>query len=100
MNGKMTDDDTARVRAYTDDKETINERRRGSETQADVIRRLVDGAGQDGTGVDAEDVIDALEDRIDALAYDGASGGETVTFDDVKNACSAAIQEELEDLRR
>lgn len=39
----MTNDDTKRVRCYDDDKARINDRRRGpDDTQADVIRRLLD----------------------------------------------------------
>lgn len=38
----MTDDDTARVRAYESDKDRINGLRQGDDTQADVIARLLD----------------------------------------------------------
>jgi hypothetical protein len=68
----MTDDDHARVRCYAEDKPRLNDLKQGDDTQADVIRRLLDGVGHDGTerdtavyGVGDEDPVDRLQDVLE-----------------------------------
>ena len=61
-------DNLARVRAYEADKERINSLKRGDDTQADVIRRLLDGAKTDTPERDVPDgllaVSEATEDEL------------------------------------
>jgi len=70
------DQDTARVRAYESDKERINERKRGTETQADVIHRLLEDAPAADT--DADTVATEVASRIDYAAIGREAAEHTV----------------------
>ena len=60
--------------------------------------KAIQNDGEECVDSSTGEIVSSLEERIDALQYDGQSSGETVTFDDVKNACGAAIEEELGEL--
>lgn len=97
----MTDDNTARVRAYEEDKERINDLRQGDDTQADVIRRLLGPEEFDGETL-AEDMDKIREETdewtpLEELDLEDAmqDAGPSLSYDDVKSACAAAIREEL-----
>jgi len=84
----MTDYGT--IKLPRDEYERHNERRKeNGQTWAEYV----DGEAPDGA-TDAA-LVEAIEDRLDALEHDAASGGETVSFDDITAACRKALRDEL-----
>lgn len=51
----------------------------------------------DGESSTPDDLVQAVEDAIEHVKFDAATGGEAVSFDDMKNACAAAIEEAFAD---
>jgi hypothetical protein len=95
----MTNED-ARLWVSPETRERVNDRKRGDETQEDVIRRLLDDTDADADmtvsvapEVD-EDALADVEDRIDDALADAGAG---MTYDDTVAACRKAIREELPD---
>jgi hypothetical protein len=92
----MTDDDHARVRCYAEDKSRLNDLKHGDDTQADVIRRLLDGAGHDGTdgpfpdvtGIGTDAVPEEVREQLDRIEASAATVEERTN----------QIQRDVEDL--
>lgn len=82
-------DDCARVRAYPDDKDRINDLRQGDDTQADVVARLLDRHEERDTSSHGGGELPTVEQIRSELDTDAP------TYDDVKAACAAAIRDEL-----
>ena len=94
----MTDEDHARVRCYAEDKPRLNDLKQGDDTQADVIRRLLDTAGHDGTDgpvpdvseLEADAVPEAVREQLDRIEASAATVEERTN----------QIQRDVEDLGR
>mgnify|MGYP007116961302 CR=1 FL=1 len=101
----MSSDDTARVRAYAEDKERINGMRQGpDDTQAEVIRRLLNNEEQDRvttTGDDPlamyEDFRDVIQDAVtEAIEVPENKAQRDVTLDASEHRkIAAAVEERL-----
>lgn len=86
----MTDDDHARVRCYAEDKPRLNDLKQGDDTQADVIRRLLDGAGHS----DAEPVAEVSPEV--SLNVDTVADALQQALGDVEADLDPAVREQLD----
>jgi hypothetical protein len=105
----MSDDDHARVRCYAEDKPRLNDLKQGDDTQADVIRRLLDGAGQDGTDAPVAEVSPEVSLDVDTVAdaLEAAHGGVEAGLDpevreqlDRIEASAATVEERTGQIQR
>lgn len=109
----------ARIWGYSDQRDRINNRKRGNETQADVLDRLLDtddGAGADGAGGDGQsdtaapdpdDLAAAVAGEIDSADVDAATVADELaarlsvpSADDVRNAAERGAQQAIENMGR